>query len=48
MDARKRCWGKSMLSEILTWLGVGGVALLAWSLYITIPPEEKEERRSDD
>jgi len=37
-----------MLSEILTWLGVAGVALLAWSLYMTIPAEERDEHQQDD
>jgi hypothetical protein len=40
-------WGNQMISEILTWLGVGGVLLLAWSLYMTIPAEEKEEQRDE-
>ncbi len=40
-----------MLNELLTWLGVGAVLLLAWTLYLSTPKDEDEEqteRISDD
>jgi hypothetical protein len=37
-----------MLTEILTWFGVGAVVLLAWTLYISAPREDEEDRTSDE
>ena len=36
--------GGKMVGELLTWLGVGSVLLLAWTLYATAPKDEDEER----
>ena len=32
-----------MINEMLTWLGVGAVLLLAWTLYLSAPKDEDEE-----
>jgi len=43
--------GEKMAGELLTWLGVVSVLLLAWTIYVTAPhddDEERTERVSDD
>ena len=32
-----------MINELLTWLGVGAVLLLAWTLYLSTPKDEDDE-----
>jgi hypothetical protein len=33
-----------MVGELLTWLGVVSVLLLAWTIYVTAPHDDDEER----
>jgi len=33
-----------MVGELLTWLGVGSVLLLAWTLYVSTPHDDDDER----
>jgi hypothetical protein len=33
-----------MVGELLTWLGVLSVLLLAWTIYATTPHDDDEER----
>jgi hypothetical protein len=45
MDAKiRRTAGElRMLGELLTWVGVGVVALVAWTLYLSATREAAEE-----
>ena len=35
--------GVKMINELLTWLGVGAVLLLAWTLYLSTPKDDDDE-----